>query len=71
MTEKLKKAQFDFEDYLESMKQMNKMGGLSSIMRYDSGPGGMGGLGKGKMPDIDADDDETEDGKSRKQSFIP
>ena len=32
MTQKLKKAQFDFEDYLESMSQMKKMGGLSSIM---------------------------------------
>ena len=42
MTEKLKKSQFDFEDYLESMKQMRKMGGL----------------GKGKVPDIDADDAE-------------
>ena len=52
MTEKLKKSQFDFEDYLESMKQMRKMGGLGSIMNMLPGLGGMGGLGKGKMPDI-------------------
>ena len=58
MTEKLKKSQFDFEDYLESMKQMRKMGGLGSIMNMLPGFGGMGGLGKGKMPDIDADDAE-------------
>ena len=58
MTEKLKKSQFDFEDYLESMKQMRKMGGLGSIMKMLPGLGGMGGLGKGKMPDIDADDAE-------------
>ena len=58
MTEKLKKSQFDFEDYLESMKQMRKMGGLGSIMNMLLGLGGMGGLGKGKMPDIDADDAE-------------
>ena len=58
MTEKLKKSQFDFEDYLESMKQMRKMGGLGSIMNMLRGLGGMGGLGKGKMPDIDADDAE-------------
>ena len=58
MTEKLKKSQFDFEDYLESMKQMRKMGGLGSIMNILLGLGGMGGLGKGKMPDIDADDAE-------------
>ena len=58
MTEKLKKSQFDFEDYLESMKQMRKMGGLGSIMNMLPGLGGMGGLGKGRMPDIDADDAE-------------
>lgn len=58
MTEKLKKSQFDFEDYLESMKQMRKMGGLGSIMNMLPGLGGMGGLGKGKIPDIDADDAE-------------
>ena len=58
MTEKLKKSQFDFEEYLESMKQMRKMGGLGSIMNMLPGLGGMGGLGKGKMPDIDADDAE-------------
>ena len=58
MTEKLKRSQFDFEDYLESMKQMRKMGGLGSIMNMLPGLGGMGGLGKGKMPDIDADDAE-------------
>ena len=58
MTEKLKKSQFDFEDYLESMKQMRKMGGLGSIMNMLPGLGAMGGLGKGKMPDIDADDAE-------------
>jgi signal recognition particle subunit SRP54 len=39
MTRKLKKGKFDFEDYLESMKQMRNMGGLSSIL------GMMPGLG--------------------------
>ena len=58
MTEKLKKSQFDFEDYLESMKQMRKMGGLGSIMNMLPGLGGMGGLGKGKMHEIDAEDAE-------------
>lgn len=56
MTEKLKKAQFDFEDYLESMKQMRKMGGLGNIMSMMPGLGGLGG--KGKMPDIDSDEAE-------------
>ena len=41
------------------MKQMRKMGGLGSIMNMLSPDlAGMGGLGKGKMPDIDADDAE-------------
>ena len=56
MTEKLKKAQFDFEDYLESMKQMRKMGGLGNIMSMMPGLGGLSG--KGKMPDIDSDEAE-------------
>ncbi len=32
MAGSMKKGKFDFEDYLESMKQMRKMGGLSSIL---------------------------------------
>ncbi len=31
MTQKLKKNQFDFDDYLESMKQMKKMGVLEIL----------------------------------------
>ena len=42
MSQKLKKAQFDFEDYLESMKQMRKMGGLGNILGMLPGLGGMG-----------------------------
>lgn len=48
MSQKLKKAQFDFEDYLESMKQMKSMGGLGSIMSMMPALGGMGGMGKMK-----------------------
>lgn len=48
MSQKLKKAQFDFEDYLESMKQMKSMGGLGSIMNMMPALGGMGGMGKMK-----------------------
>ena len=33
MTQKLKKNQFDFDDYLESIKQMKNMGGLGSFRR--------------------------------------
>ena len=41
MADKMKKAQFDFEDYLDSMEQMRKMGGLSSIMGMMPGMGNM------------------------------
>ena len=43
MSKKLKKAQFDFEDYLESTRQMKQMGGLSSVMSMMPGMGMMGG----------------------------
>ena len=39
MTQKLKKAQFGFDDYLESMNQMRKMGGLTSILSMMPGMG--------------------------------
>ena len=56
MADKMKKAQFDFDDYLMSMEQMRKMGGLSSIMNMMPGLGGLGG--KGKMPDLDSEENE-------------
>ena len=52
MSQKLKKAQFDFEDYLDSMSQMKNMGGLGSVMSMLPGLGGMG-----KMKGLD--DDQT------------
>ena len=55
MSQKLRKAQFDFEDYLESMKQMRNIRGLGNILGMLPGIGGMMGK-KGKMPDIDSDD---------------
>ncbi len=54
MADKMKKAQFDFEDYLDSMEQMRKMGGLSSIMGMMPGMGNMAG----KMPDLDSEESE-------------
>ena len=49
--QKMRKNEFDFEMYLESMSQMKKMGGLSSILGMMPGLGM--GMGKGKMPEID------------------
>ena len=40
MEQKLRKAQFGFDDYLESMNQMKNMGGLSSIISMLPGVGG-------------------------------
>ena len=49
MMGRLKKGKFDFDDYLESMNQMKKMGGLSSVL------GMMPGLGMGiKTQDIES-----------------
>ena len=39
MTARLKKGKFDFEDYLQSMSQMKKLGGLSSILGMMPGIG--------------------------------
>ncbi len=50
MSEKLKKAEFDYNDFLEQMTQMKKMGGLSGIMNMMPTLGaGM----KGGMPELD------------------
>ena len=43
MAGRMKKGKFDFEDYLESMKQMKKMGGLSAILGMMPGMGGKAG----------------------------
>lgn len=39
MMSRMKKGKFDFEDYLESMKQMRNMGGLGSILSMLPGMG--------------------------------
>ena len=49
----MKKGKFDFEDYLESMKQMKNMGGISSILSM------MPGMGN-KMGDIESMIDEKQ-----------
>ena len=50
MEKKFKKAEFDFNDYLEQMQQMKKMGGLSSLL------GMLPGMGMNLPSDIDIDD---------------
>ena len=53
MAARMKKGKFDFEDYLESMKQMRNMGGISSIL------GMLPGMGK-QMGDIESMVDEKQ-----------
>ena len=53
MAARMKKGKFDFEDYLESMKQMRNMGGLSGILSM------MPGMGS-KMADIESAVDEKQ-----------
>ena len=53
MADRMKKGKFDFEDYLESMKQMRNMGGLSSILSM------MPGMGK-QMGDLESMVDEKQ-----------
>ena len=53
MAAKMKKGKFDFEDYLESMKQMRNMGGISSVLSMLPGVGA-------QMGDIESMIDEKE-----------
>ena len=53
MAARMKKGKFDFEDYLESMKQMRNMGGLTSIL------GMLPGMGR-QMGDLESMIDEKQ-----------
>lgn len=61
MAARMKKGKFDFNDYLESMKQMKKMGGLSSIL------GMIPGMGR-QLGDIESMVDEKQ--LSRTEAII-
>lgn len=61
MEKKLKKAQFGFDDYLESMNQMKNMGGISSVLNMLPGMGG-------KMKDLEGMIDEKD--LAKKEAMI-
>lgn len=61
MEQKIKKAQFGFDDYLESMNQMKKMGGIGSVLGMFPGM-------SGKMQDIEDAIDEKD--LARKEAII-
>ena len=49
MSQKLRKAEFDYNDFSEQMQQIKKMGGLGGIMSMLPGMGQL----KGGMPEVD------------------
>lgn len=61
MEQKFKKAQFGFDDYLDSMEQMRKMGGIGSVLNMIPGMGS-------KMKDIEGAIDEKD--MARKEAII-
>ena len=63
MEQKFKKAQFGFDDYLESMNQMKSMGGISNVLSMLPGMG-MGG----KMKDLEDMIDEKD--LARKEAIV-
>jgi len=61
MEKKFKKAEFGFDDYLESMEQMKNMGGLQSVLSMLPGMGG-------KMRELESMIDEKD--MARKEAII-
>ena len=66
MEAKIKKAEFDFDDFLESMGQIRNMGGIGSIMSMLPGMGLGGNMKNIQMPD----EDEAEANLKRTEAII-
>ena len=66
MEAKLKKAEFDFDDFLEYMGQIRNMGGIGSIMSMLPGTGLGGNMKNLQMPD----EDEAEANLKRTEAII-
>jgi len=66
MEAKLKKAEFDFDDFLEYMGQIRNMGGIGSIMSMLPGMGLGGNMKNFQMPD----EDEAEANLKRTEAII-
>lgn len=65
MEKRLKKAEFDFNDFLEYMGQINNMGGIGSIM------GMLPGMGLGnKLKNVDFDNADVESNMKRTEAII-
>ena len=66
MEAKIKKAEFDFDDFLEYMGQIRNMGGIGSIMSMLPGMGRGGNMKNIQMPD----EDEAEANLKRTEAII-
>ena len=66
MVAKIKKAEFDFDDFLEYMGQIRNMGGIGSIMSMLPGMGLGGNMKNIQMPD----EDEAEANLKRTEAII-
>ena len=66
MEAKLKKAEFDFDDFLEYMGQIRNMGGIGSVMSMLPGMGLGGNMKNLQMPD----EDEAEANLKRTEAII-
>ena len=66
MEAKIKKAEFDFDDFLEYMGQIRNMGGIGSIMSMLPGMGLCGNMKNIQMPD----EDEAEANLKRTEAII-
>ena len=66
MEAKIKKAEFDFDDFLEYMGQIRNMGGIGSIMGMLPGMGLGGNMKNIQMPD----EDEAEANLKRTEAII-
>lgn len=65
MENKIKKAEFDFNDFLDSMDQISNLGGISSIL------GMLPGMGLGsKMKDVSIDENEAEANLKKTKAII-
>ena len=64
LEQKMKKAEFDFNDYLEQMEQIKKMGGLSDMLSM------LPGIGS-KMKNVEIDEKALERTKSIIYSMTP
>ena len=61
MEQRIRKAEFSFDDYLESMQQMQNMGGISGVLKMLPGIGG-------KMKELEGMIDEKD--MARKEAMI-